>query len=257
MTTEYSGGGDPKRSLELLWRTREPAGRRGPKPKLTVDGIVRAAIGIADEEGLAALSMRRVAERLGVTAMSLYTYVPGKAELIDVVLDTVCGDMARTEPRSDHWRARLEAVAEDNRALYERHPWLAAVASAGRPPLGPGLIGKYEYELRAFDGTGLDDVERDAALTFLLSFVGSCARADAEAKASRQLSAMSDLEWWTANAPLLERVFDAEKYPTAARVGAAAGEAQQAAFSPGHAYAFGLERVLDGLGALIEARAGR
>ncbi|GAB2612861.1 TetR/AcrR family transcriptional regulator [Streptomyces capparidis] len=256
MATEYSGGGDPRRSMELLWRTGEPP-RRGPKPKLTVDGIVRAALAVADAEGLAALTMRRVAEELGVTAMSLYTYVPGKAELLDVMLDTLYGGMPRTRPREDHWRARLEAVADDNRALYARHPWLASVASVTRPPLGPGTLEKYEYELRAFDGLGLDDVERDDALAFLLGFVASCARADADAKASRQATGVSDEEWWEANAPLLERVFDPERYPTAARVGAAAGQAHQAAYDPDHAYTFGLRRVLDGLGVLVEAREGR
>lgn len=238
--------------MELLWRTREQP-RRGPRPRLTVDRIVAAAIGIADGEGIAAVSMRRVAERLGVTAMSLYTYVPSKAELIDVMLDGVYAGMTRAAPASDHWRARLAAVADDNRALYVRHPWLAAVAAVSRPPLGPGVIAKYEYELRAFDGTGLDDVQRDAALTFLLGFVETCARAAGAARASRQQTEMTDQEWWEAVTPYLERVFDPERYPTAARVGAAAGAAQGAAYDPDRAYTFGLARVLDGLAVLIEA----
>ena len=79
MTIEYSGKGDPARSLALLWRTSERTSRKG-KPDLNVDRIVRAAIEVADAEGLQALSMRRVAERLGVGTMSLYTYVPGKPE---------------------------------------------------------------------------------------------------------------------------------------------------------------------------------
>lgn len=93
---EHSGKGDPARSLALLWRTSERTSRKG-KPDLSVDRIVRAGIEIADAEGLAALSMRRVAERLGVGTMSLYTYVPGKAELLDVMLDTVYGETARPQ----------------------------------------------------------------------------------------------------------------------------------------------------------------
>jgi hypothetical protein len=161
--------------------------------------------------------------------------------------------MSRTEPRDNHWRARLEAIAHDNRALYEAHPWLAAI-STSRPTLGPGLMAKYEHELRALDGLGLGDVEMDAALTFLLGFVESCARMSADALAAHHESAMSDQQWWAANAPLLARVFDAVTYPTAARVGAAAGMAHDAAYSPRHAYEFGLQRVLDGLGTLIEGR---
>ncbi len=98
VTTEFSGGGDPRRSIELLWRLRERP-RPGPKPRFTVDDVAAAAIAIADAEGLAALSMRRVAERLGVAAMSLYTYVPGKAELIDLMLDTVCTEVPPADAR--------------------------------------------------------------------------------------------------------------------------------------------------------------
>ena len=101
---EYSGGGDPERSIELLWGLREPPGR-GPKPRLTVAKITRSAIELADTEGLTALSMRRVAERLGVSTMSLYTYVPGKAELIDLMLDTVYGETARPDDPPASWRA--------------------------------------------------------------------------------------------------------------------------------------------------------
>ncbi|MGH3621146.1 MAG: TetR/AcrR family transcriptional regulator, partial [Sciscionella sp.] len=78
---EYGGGSDPKRSMELLWSIGE-APSRGPKQRLSLAEVVRAAIELADVDGLGALSMRRVAERLGIGTMSLYTYVPAKAELI-------------------------------------------------------------------------------------------------------------------------------------------------------------------------------
>jgi hypothetical protein len=95
----------------------------------------------------------------------------------------------------------------------------------------------------------------DAALTFLLGFVQAAARSAVDAAAARQDSAMSEEQWWAANAPLLARVFDETKYPTASRVGAAAGAAHGAAYDPDHAYTFGLQRVLDGLGALIKPAA--
>jgi AcrR family transcriptional regulator len=239
--------------LELLWGTAAPR-RRGPRPALTPERIVREAVAIADRDGLDAVTMRRLAESLGVRPMALYTYVPGKAELLDLMLDTVYREMERTAPAGDGWRDRLTAVAEDNRALFEAHPW-AAVVSTSRPPLGPGLMAKYEYELSALTSTGLDDVEVDAALTFLLDFVRSSALAVHDARATRRDTGMSDAQWWAANAPLLARVLDADAYPTAARVGTAAGAAQGAAHSADHAWAFGLQRVLDGLGVLIERRA--
>lgn len=252
MPTDQSGAGDPARTLRLLWRTPETGRRRGPRHGLTVDQIAETAINLADAGGLPAVTMRRLAQDLGVVAMSLYTYVPGKAELLDLMLDTVYGQMRRVAPRPDApWRERVEAIAEENRALCERHPWVAQIGAA-RPVLGPGQMAKYEHELRAFEGLGLDDVEMDAALTYLLSFVQASARAAAQAAAARRDSAMSDERWWEANAPLLARVLDESAYPTAVRVGSAAGGAHHAAYSAQHAYAFGLARVLDGLGALIE-----
>jgi len=238
-----TSSGDPARTLELLWREPRTA-RRGPAPRLDIDAVVDGAIAIADEHGLDAVSMRALAERLGVSAMTLYGYVPGKQELLDLMLDALYLEMPREPwPRRQGWRPRLRAVAEANRALYAAHPWAAEVSTA-RPPLGPGLIGKYDHELGALDGLGLSDVEMDAALTFVLAFVqGVAASADEPA---------DDEEWWAEAGPLLARVITPEQYPLASRVGSAAGEAQGAAYDAGNAYAFGLERVLDGLAALIE-----
>ncbi len=134
MTTEYPGRGNPQRSLELLWgEPKVPS--RGPKPGLDLARIVRTAIELADAEGLAALSMRRVAERLGVGAMSLYTYIPGKAELLDLMLDQVQGELLMEELPGGDWRARLEARARQDWALYERHPWLLQICPCHFPPL--------------------------------------------------------------------------------------------------------------------------
>jgi AcrR family transcriptional regulator len=240
---------DYLRALELLWGTAEP-GRRGPRPALSTPEIVQRAIAIADAKGLDALTMRRLAEVLQVAPMALYTYVPGKAELLDLMLDAAYAQMPRTAPGGD-WRARLTAVAADNRALFEAHPWAATISSS-RPPLGPGLMAKYEHELTALEHTGLDEVQTDAALTFVLDFVRSNALAAQAARTQSEESGMTDEQWWEANAPLLARVFDEARYPTAARVGAAAGAAQGGAYSPDHAWEFGLERVLDGLAALID-----
>ncbi|WP_380285754.1 TetR/AcrR family transcriptional regulator [Kitasatospora purpeofusca] len=255
MASDRSSAGDPARTLALLWglSAQEKPGRRGPRQAKSPAEIAAAAIAIADAEGVDAVTMRRVAQELGVSPMALYTYVPGKAELLDLMLDTVYAAMPRTAPDGDGWRARAAAVADDNRALHRAHPWTVSVATS-RPPLGPGLMAKYEYELRALEGAGLPDVELDAALTHLLGFVETCARMAADERAARQESALTDAQWWAANAELLARVFDAERHPVAARVGAAAGEAHGGAYDPDHAYAFGLARVLDGLAALVERR---
>jgi len=252
---DRTGAGDPARTLELLWREAgHNVSRRGPKQQLSIDTVVQSAIELADRDGLDTLTMRRLAQEFGVTPMTLYTYVPGKAELLDLMLDTVYQQMSRTEhPPGTGWRTRVTAVAQENRALFRRHPWVAGLPVT-RPALGPGLMAKYEHELGAFDGTGLDDIERDAALTHLLDFVRSTARTALDAQAADRDSAMSDEQWWAANAPLLARVFDPARYPLATRVGSAAGAAHQGAYDAEHAYAFGLQCVLDGFAALIDQR---
>jgi AcrR family transcriptional regulator len=242
---------DSVRTLELLWGVAADGPRRGPRPALTVEEVLRTAIAIADRDGLEAVTIRRVAAALGVRPMTLYTYVPDKAALLELMLDAVYLEMPRADWPGDGWRERLTAVARDNRALFAAHPWAAAISSS-RPPLGPGLMAKYEHELTALAHAGLDDVATDAALTFLLDFVRSSALAVRDAQAAVRESGMTDEQWWERHAPLLARLIDPDAYPTAARVGAAAGAAQGGAYSPDRAWEFGLERVLDGLGALIE-----
>jgi AcrR family transcriptional regulator len=250
-----TGGGDPARTLQLLWRDPAVVPRRGPRQGLTIDQIVAAAAALADAEGLEAVTMRRVAQSLGVVPMTLYTYMPGKAELLDLMLDGAYLRMDRTSTAGQPWRQRVTAVAGENKALYGAHPWAAAVSTI-RPPLGPGLMAKYEHELAAFDGLGLDDVEMDAALTYLLTFVQACARAAADAQAARRDTALDDEQWWVVNAPLLEQVLDPATYPLAVRVGSAAGAAHRSTYHPQHAYEFGMLRVLDGLAALIDSHRG-
>ncbi len=251
MVSERTSAGDPAKTLQLLWRAAHIAPRHGPQRGLDLDAVVAAATDLADREGLAAVTMRRVAAALGVGAMTLYTYVPGKAELLDLMLDSAYAGMPRANTAGAPWRELLITIAEENRALFTAHPWAATVSTL-RPPLGPGLIGKYEHELSALDGLGLDDVEMDDCLSHLLTFVQASARAIADARATRRDSAMNDEQWWADNAPLLARVLDERAYPLATRVGTAAGAAHRSAHDPDHAYRFGLQRVLDGLAALID-----
>jgi AcrR family transcriptional regulator len=215
--------------MALLWRTsQDPGTRPGPRPALDVQRIVAAAITLADADGLAAVTMRRVASGLGVAAMTLYGHVPGKGELVDLMLDAVLGELYPDEAPAGNWRARLEAVARANWSLFRRHPWAVHLAN-GRPPLGPQLVRKYELELRAVDGLGLSEVQMDLLVRLVNGFVRGTVtgeRATAE-----------------------QAVVDPARFPTAARVGAAthppAAEAAQRSFE------FGLERLLDGIGVLI------
>jgi AcrR family transcriptional regulator len=252
MATEFTGTGDPARSMALLWRT-PPGGERrpGPKTSLDVDRIVAAAVRMADAEGLAAVSMRRVAADLGVAAMTLYTHVPGKGELVDLMLDAVLGTLYPDEQEvtSGGWRARLKTIAAANWTFFLRHPW-ALHLSTGRPPLGPGLMRKYELELRAVDGLGLSEVQMDLLVTLVNGFVRGTAAGVQEKADAERLTGISENQWWAATEPYVAQVFDAERYPTAARVGPVAGE-ELGAYDPQRSFDFGLARLLDGIGVLI------
>ncbi|WP_225755628.1 TetR/AcrR family transcriptional regulator [Actinotalea sp. Marseille-Q4924] len=252
MAASSTGSGEPSRTLALLWGEAAASGRRGPARSASLDQLVDAALELADEQGLAAVTIRAVAQRIGVSPMSVYTYVPGKPELLDLMVDARYLRMGRPPWDGEPWRDRLTAVAEVNRALLTAHPWLTEVAALSRPPLGPGVMAKYEHELAAFDDTGLSDVDTDAALTYLLGFVQAHCRSAHDAARVTTDTAMSDADWWAVNAPLLERVLDAEAYPRAARIGSAAGEAQGSAWDAAHAWRFGLARTLDGLAVLVD-----
>ncbi|GAA1720367.1 TetR/AcrR family transcriptional regulator [Kribbella yunnanensis] len=245
---------DPARSLALLWGSHTKPGRSG----LTVRAIVDAAIEVADAEGLDAVSMRVVAERLKAGTMSLYTHVPGKAELTDLMFDHVYGDLYADvdEPaRQPDWRAALEFVAHRNFDVLARHPWIHEVPTT-RTALGPNITLKYEAELRPLDGLGLTDVEMDSALTLVITHVTGTARAGAEQLRTQRDSGLSDEEWWRQIAPTLTHVMSGSSiaFPTAGRVGTSVGEHFQSALDADHVLAFGLDRILDGIALLIAAR---
>jgi len=239
--------------MALLWGSQTNAGRSG----LTVRAIVTAAMDIADADGVDALSMRNVAERLGVGTMSLYTYVPGKIELIDLMLDRAYSELYESvkEPSQQpgEWRDALRFIAQRNWELYRRHPWMLQVTT-GRPILGPHEAIKYEAELRPLDGLGLSDVEMDATLTLILTHAEGCARAQAALERTQRDTNMTDAEWWVTYAPHLDKLIDPALFPVATRVGTSAGQEYQGASSPEYAFAFGLERILAGISELISLK---
>jgi AcrR family transcriptional regulator len=250
MATESTAGGGPARTMDLLWRTGGDVERRpGPRAGLHVDRIVAAAVDLADREGLPAVTMRRLAGELGVGAMTLYTHVPGKGELVDLMHDAVLGEVY-PEPPAGGWRDRLAGVARANWDLYVRHPWAASVG-AGRPILGPNLMRKYELELTAVDGLGLSEVEMELVLTLVGGFVRGTVGGLHEKAAAERDSGLTEDEWWAATEPHVDKVFDPERFPTAARVGPVAGP-ELGGYSPERSFEFGLARLLDGIAVLVE-----
>ena len=246
------GAADPVRTLALLWGPQDRPGRSG----LTVRAIVEAAIALADGSGIDAVSMRGVADRLGVGTMSLYTHVPGKPALVDLMIDTVNGELYADldEPANQRdWRMGLRFIARRNWDLFARHPWLLQIPQ-GRPALGPNVNRKYEAELRPLDGIGLSDGEIDGVLTMVLVHVQGLARWNAALAADREGSGEDDEQWWTAIEPALAAVMDPSAFPVAGRVGRAVGEQLNSAGDPAASLDFGLARILDGVGHLVDSR---
>ena len=232
---------DMANTMALLWGTK-PAPRRGRKPGMTVDRIVAAAIAIADADGLDALSMRRVADALGVGTMSLYRYLPGKAELYELMLDAVMGE----EPLAadgKSWRESLADVARRSLAGYRRHPWLLE-ASLFRGLVGPNQAALLDRLLVILDGTGLTSGQKMAVVGLLVGYVQGRARQLAETARGEQRSGMSDGQFWRMFAPLLDPHLD--RFPTLASVW------RDDELTWEDEFEFGLQRVLDGIEAHID-----
>lgn len=252
-TTQPDGGATghaTDRTLRLLWRKELGAeeGRRGPRKKLDVDQVLAAAIEIADTDGLAALSMRKVADQVGISVMSLYTYVPGKSELIGLMVDEAIGRTALPEHRGS-LRERLRAISRMLWDEYHRYPWLLD-AHSHRPWIGPNVSARYEWELEAVDGQGLDDIVMDHTITLIESHTAASAANSINAQRLVEASGITDLEWWEVNAPILDQVMPGDRFPISGRVGSAVGNAYQSITSHEAVYEFGLDVILDG----VEAR---
>jgi AcrR family transcriptional regulator len=254
------GPGDPVWSMQLLWGVLRRPGR-GPKPGLDVERIVAAAIALADREGLAAVSMRRVADELGVGAMSLYTYVPGKGELLELMYDRALGEEAWGFDGASGWRDKLEQVMRRTWAFYQRHPWMLEIPVA-QAPLGPNAIQAFDRALSALTGLGLTGREMANVVSLVSTFLRGAAQAAAEAQRAHERTGVTDSEWWLARAPILEKLM-AGRFPTLYSpelAGAFDPARTDVDYFPGQArgaFEFGLQTLLDGVAALIERRAAR
>jgi AcrR family transcriptional regulator len=138
--------------------------RRGRRPSLALDRIAAVTVEIADVEELAAVSMPRVAERLGVSKMALYRYVTAKADLLAVAVDAAQADPPALTDAGEGWRPRLEWWARFRHEVWRRHPWLPAAVPGGRV-LGPNELGWIDRATAVLEATGLDGAQRlDAVL---------------------------------------------------------------------------------------------
>jgi AcrR family transcriptional regulator len=224
---------------------------RGPRPGLNLDRIVQAGLRVATEDGLAAVSMSRVASELGTSAMSLYRYVTAKDELLALMVDAALGDVAEVAAEGG-WRASLERWAWTELSVYRRHPWALQVPVKG-PPLTPNSVAFLEQGLRCLAGTPLEPGEKMGTVLTTTSYTRAWAVLGAQLEAARPPDASQRPETSTTYADALRALIDPIHFP-ALHESLAANVFDEDEADPDWGFRFGLARLLDGFAALIERR---
>ncbi|MFP5019878.1 TetR/AcrR family transcriptional regulator [Pseudonocardia phyllosphaerae] len=231
--------------VELLWGPPVPA-RRGPRQRLTLEQVVEAGMAVA-ARSFDELSMRKVAQELGVGTMSLYTYVPGRDELFELMVDRAWADRRLPDPALP-WREQAEVHAHEAWRMYAEHPWLIS-ANLWRMPLGPHVLDVQEDLYRVVALTGLEPptVVRSAGL--IESHVFGAARATITDTSVASRTGVGRDEYWASRAGFWGSYFTAERFPTMNRLYYAGGfdEADETGD-----WEFGLGLILDGIARLAE-----
>lgn len=242
--------------LSAWGRRDRPA--KGPRPELSVERIVDAAVAVAEADGLAAVSMHRVATELGASTMSLYRHLASKDELLQLMVDAAYGPPPPV-PLDRGWRPALEAWARNMRAVLGRRPWTLRVPTTG-PPTTPHSVAWMEQGLACVADTPLAQWERAATILAVSGYVRSDAtlRADVDAAArDAGTSADATFERWATG---LATLLDPGRFPhllALLQADEPAAPADAHAAGPGHEgdaeFTFGLDRLLDGIAAHLRA----
>ncbi|MGY1836070.1 TetR/AcrR family transcriptional regulator [Blastococcus sp. SYSU DS0510] len=220
--------------------------RRGPRRALTEAEILDAALGLLDEGGAEAASLRRIAARVGVAPNAVYTYFPDKAAVIKALVERLLGEVDHDvfADRDRPWRERVEALALDLRAHLSAHPGAVGLMIGG-PLDGPHALALNEHLLELLADAGLDRTEAARASYLLIVYVfGAIALEVADVHRAGPLPPESE------RVAARQAAFAATPVEHFPRSAAAAGT--MAGFIATEQYLWGLRRILDG----IAARAG-
>jgi AcrR family transcriptional regulator len=227
--------------------TMPPRSRRGPAPKQALNRkrALRAAISIADAEGLDAVSMRRLAAELGVGPMSLYRHVANKDELVTQMADEVFGEPELPVPGPEGWRAKLELISRRQWELCRRHLWLPRAVSFTRPLLVPNMMAHTEWTLRALDGLGLPMATRIREALTLHGLVHTVALSMAAEVEAEQETGVTLDRWWLAQRKRADELLSSGRFPLLATV---TGETVS---DVDGLFEYSLARHLDGFAVLV------
>jgi AcrR family transcriptional regulator len=209
----------------LVWERLDRPGRR-PRASLTHEQIARAAIEIADSQGVQALSMRRVAARLGSGTMSLYRYVASKEDLLDLMVDAVIGEGLPDEvftgeglpdkPAGD-WRSELAGMARRARASAHRHPWAIRYVLA-RPNFGPNALRSIEHSMACVDGLGLDIDGMLDVVSTVNAFVVGFVQAELAEEEARRRTRLTEEQWRARVSPYIRQLVATGRHPYLERI---------------------------------------
>jgi AcrR family transcriptional regulator len=239
--------------IELAWGLRERPGK-GPKRALTLQGIVAAAVKVGSTDGLDSLSMSRVASELGVSPMALYRYVPSKNALLEIVMDEVMGGPPELpDPGEAGWREALSAWAWALRNALQEHTWALRIPITG-PPTMPNNVRWMEAGLRGMRGMDVPGGVRLSVLMLLSGYVRSTVALLDDLSSALADAGLSEEEMIKGYGRLLASVTDPARFPEVhalidEKVFEETGE-------PDEDFVFGLERLLDGIEALVNRTQG-
>lgn len=233
--------------IELLWDPPPPP-RRGPRQRLTLDRVVEAGMTVA-ARSVDELSMRKVAQELGVGAMSLYTYVPGRDELFELMIDRAWG-MRELPGRDLPWREQAEFHAHEAWRMYREHPWLIS-SNLWRMPLGPHVLDVQEDLYRVVALTGLEPVTVVRSAGLIESYVFGSARAKITDTSVAARTGVTQDDYYSSRAGFWGTYYSEERFPTMLRLWNAGGFDVE---DPNGDWEFGLGLVLDGIERLAAER---
>ncbi len=239
------------RSIRAAWGMEERPGR-GPKPGLSLERIVDAAIRLADRDGLDAVSMSRVAKELGASTMALYRYVDAKDELLQLMVDAVYGPPPSPAAGGEPVRAALDRWARAELAVYRAHPWTLRVPITG-PPITPNAVRWFESGLRSLGETRLTENEKMETVLLLSVYVRGIESVMREVREALLQTARTDEDAMSVYEQSLARLIEGQDLPALQR--AIASGVIGAEDEPDEEFSFGLERILDGIDAYVAWRA--
>lgn len=231
---------------ESIWtRTRAAAPTR---ETLSREQIVQAAMETLDSEGVAGLSIRKLAAKLGAGATSLYWHVPTKDDLVDLLIDEIWGEIDVPSPELAGWRNGAMLFAHSLRATVLRHPWLPEVMYT-RPSMGPNALTLGSRGLVLFGAAGFAGSEVDYAMGSVMSYVLGTSSAEVATREMVRKSGQSPGEWVDGMLTQAEEA-SADHPEMRASVRRRAHQDLNTALT--EHFVFGLDALLDGLEARLK-----